>query len=370
MISVLIPYRNREIVRVKRCLDSLHAQLFADFEAILVDNGSDENISEEIKKATSSYPFCKYVFTNTRGLIWNRSYALNVGAQASVGDILMMADIDLIFEPYFLEKMGTLNFTGNFYNYRCIYLPEGYVYENRTWETFGNKKYRNSGNSRGLLVVSKKDFVSINGYDEYYQQWGVEDDDMDKRLKLSNLTQHYLNENEFVSLHQWHTESYTNFPTMWYIHMLNYCGENQEIKRNLNGFGKTLKIEDRVDFSKHQNQKNTIIPTKNLSITGFNEIIKLFFEKQANETILVSYKQPDDFKESGFIKKTKDFVLQYFIKNKHIQDQNAILARSYLTTEALYDFIAYFISINRLYISDYFIEYKYQVSLNVFIIRK
>ena len=286
--------------------------------------------------------------------------------------MLVMADIDLLFKPDFLNKIHGLNFTKNFYNYRCFYLPETHDYEKHTWENSDYKGCRNSGNSRGLLIVTKKDFDLVNGYDEYYQQWGVEDDDLDKRLKLVHLTQHYLDENEYVSLHQWHKESYTNMPTMWYLHMLNYCNENMETKRNLNGYGKVVNKDERIDFEKKEDKSNDVIivPKKYLSVTGFNEIITTFFESDHNEHIIIKYSQPDDFKKAGLVKKMKNFVLHYFIKNENLPNQNAVLARSYLTTEGLYDFMVYLIGINKNYICDYKIEYENQTSLIIYLLKK
>ena len=372
MISIIIPYRNREVMRVKRCLESLLFQSYKSFEVVLVDSGSDNGISKEISELTEYYTFCQYVFTDTRGMIWNRSYALNVGARLSIGNILLMADIDLIFEPDFLFKISALNFEKNFYNYRCLYLPEGYNYKNDDWSKLNTKEYKNSGNSRGLLIVSKKDFDQVNGYDEYYQQWGIEDDDIDKRLKLLNLRQYYLSENETISLHQWHKESYTNVPTIWYLQMLNYFEQNEDIKRNKSGFGKIINKINRIDFIKDANQNKmvTVIPKKYLSVTCYNEIVNVFFNCKPNEIIKITYQQPSEFKHTGLIKKIKNFALHHVIKSPHLPNQNVVLEKSFLTTEALFDFMIYFIGINRQHIADYSVDYVFTKTLCIYIMRK
>lgn len=359
MISVILPYRNRDIIRVERCLDSLDTQTFKNFEVVFIDNGSDGIFSEEVKKIVTSYSFCKYVYTNSNGLVWSRSYTLNVGLNTSSRDTIIIADIDLIFDPEFIRKISTLTFNNTFYNYHCIYLPEKYNYNLLSWSKTGFQGFSNSGQSRGLLIINKNDLININGYDEYYQQWGVEDDDVVKRLNLIGLTQHYLDANQYVSLHQWHKESYTNFPTMWYLQMLNYCGTQQDSKRNLNGFGRIIEKNERFNFQEKSNDKETVITlNKDLSITGFNEIIKTFFESKPEEIIKISFDTPDDFITNGLNKKIKNMILRYFIKSPQLPNQNSVLSKSYLTTETLFDFIVYFICVNRQYIKDYYIDHQ------------
>ena len=50
MISIVVGYRNREIERVKRSLDSLLQQKYVDFEMIFIDYGSDHSISKDIEQ--------------------------------------------------------------------------------------------------------------------------------------------------------------------------------------------------------------------------------------------------------------------------------------------------------------------------------
>jgi hypothetical protein len=43
----------------------------------------------------------------------------------------------------------------------------------------------------------------VRGYDEYYQEWGSEDDDLMRRFKYLGLESRVLDSGSFY-LHQWH----------------------------------------------------------------------------------------------------------------------------------------------------------------------
>ena len=78
-ISIVFGYRNRDIARVKRCMDSLKNQTFSDFEVIFIDYGSDESFVRQVRPLIGRYAFAHYYYLYTAGYPWNRSHALNVG---------------------------------------------------------------------------------------------------------------------------------------------------------------------------------------------------------------------------------------------------------------------------------------------------
>ncbi len=372
MISLIIPYRNREIIRVQRCLASLEAQSFTNFEVIFVDNGSDESVSENIKVITAQYSFCKYIFTSTQGKIWSRAYAINVGVNACIGNIIMMVDIDLLFSPTFLTKINELNFDGYYYNYKCHYLPQNYNYSTHSWTTLNINTLLNSGLSRGLMIIKKADFTALNGYDEYYQGWGLEDDDFCMRLSKLNLTQTYLNETEYITAHQYHPESYANVPTTWYIHLLQYMHSTSTIKRNDNGAGVLLTAQHRPCLSRDYNtlSKIRITPKEFLAIAGFNEIYTAFYNLAPNTALEINYTQPKALTANTFMYKLKNMLLSKIIKNNIIPNYSSLLGYSYLTIEKLHEFMLNFISQNRNLLADYCIEYVPNTSLIIKLIKK
>lgn len=88
-ISIIVPVYNVEKY-LKRCVDSILAQTFSDFELILVDDGSEDNsgkICDEFQKADSRI---KVIHKENGGL----SSARNAGIEASTCDYIGFVDSD------------------------------------------------------------------------------------------------------------------------------------------------------------------------------------------------------------------------------------------------------------------------------------
>ena len=154
MISIVVGFRNREIERVKRSLDSLAKQTYTDFEIIFVDYGSDTSIATEIEKLVTSYKFIKYVYSDTRGWFWNRAHALNTGVKIASGNVILFFDIDLILESNFLKNLSTISFENTFYTFTCFYLPERFAFYNDLM----NRGVHCEQNYVGLCAINKDNF--------------------------------------------------------------------------------------------------------------------------------------------------------------------------------------------------------------------
>ena len=63
MITILYPYRGRELSRIKRSLDSLSNQSRQDFKVLLVDYGSEIATADEVKELLSKYDFADYLYS-------------------------------------------------------------------------------------------------------------------------------------------------------------------------------------------------------------------------------------------------------------------------------------------------------------------
>jgi len=94
--SFIISFQNRDLIRVKKSLDSLQNQTIQNFEVIFVNYGSYENVTAELETLLLNYSFCKYIYTETRGLLWNKCVALNIGINNSTGENIIISDIDII----------------------------------------------------------------------------------------------------------------------------------------------------------------------------------------------------------------------------------------------------------------------------------
>jgi len=88
-ISVIIPVYNTEQF-LKRCLDSLSAQTFSDFEAICVDDGSTDNSLKILRKYALKDKRFHVFFGPNKGT----STARNIGLQKAVGEYIFFLDSD------------------------------------------------------------------------------------------------------------------------------------------------------------------------------------------------------------------------------------------------------------------------------------
>ncbi|WP_341530770.1 glycosyltransferase [Nostoc sp. UHCC 0302] len=97
-ISAIICTHNRDTY-LGAAIDSLLAQDFAaDFEVVVVDNGSSDR-TREVVEQRSPDPRLKYVFEPTIGL----SVARNTGARFANADILAYLDDDAVASPHWLQ---------------------------------------------------------------------------------------------------------------------------------------------------------------------------------------------------------------------------------------------------------------------------
>lgn len=214
-VSVIISVYNRTNL-LRKALISLHNQSVKPAELIISDDGSDENVVEEINDLINQFTIkVKYIKQENRGFRLAR--CRNNGVRASSGDFLIFLDQDLLhtknYLSTFLENIRRNRFITSF----PVYLSEG-VSENLSEERLLNrsfedivdeeqirdviKQYRKDlfgyyfhkiGMGRkpkvrgGACGINREDFELINGYDENYIGWGNEDDDVGRRLYQAGI---------------------------------------------------------------------------------------------------------------------------------------------------------------------------------------
>ena len=130
-ISVIVP-----VYRVEKylndCIDSILAQTFADFELILVDDGSPDNCPALCDAAAARDSRIRVIHQKNRGL----SGARNAGLDAAEGEWIAFVDSDDMLLPQALEKAhSTAEKTGaDVVLYGFAFTDEnGKVYEG--WDT-------------------------------------------------------------------------------------------------------------------------------------------------------------------------------------------------------------------------------------------
>ena len=254
-LSIVFGYRNREVSRVKRCLDSLNNQTFIDFDVIFIDYGSNDSYATQIRSLVEQYAFVRYYYLYTVGHPWNRSHALNTGIRVSDASYILMGDVDLISSPNaifgLMEKAAPKRIVFG----SMFYLGKTFAAWDRLFAV-PLSKFKDSGDGPigAIYLAYRPDLESIHGFDEYYCFWGVEDRDLDRRMRLIGAVSIQLDKYRYPIFHQWHpivsNQKRGFFPDKWWDTINIYFSLNRDTPiRNQSGWGKSVQREDRPIFS-------------------------------------------------------------------------------------------------------------------------
>lgn len=170
IVSIIMPAYNQARY-VEEAIQSVLSQTYNNWELIIVDDGSPDNVKEVASKYTDSETRIKFYHTDNHG----PSAARNFGVKMSSGEFILPFDADDKIAPEYLEK--------------CIRefreKPSTDLVYCR-WQFFGDTRYtpelRYSG-YRELLannsifcsaMYRRKDFDRVGGYDESIP-FGLED---------------------------------------------------------------------------------------------------------------------------------------------------------------------------------------------------
>ncbi|HRQ53279.1 MAG TPA: glycosyltransferase [Ignavibacteriaceae bacterium] len=225
--SVITAFYNN-IHYLKLVLAGFERQSEKDFELIIADDGSNQEVVKEIENIASSFSFrVKHVWHSDKGFRKNK--ILNQAILVSESDYLIFIDSDCVphskfVEEHFGEKQENTVLTGRrvnlskkiteklteenvkkgFLESNLLLLVEdgllgksydvekGFYLENKFLRKILNKKYR------GLLgcnfSLHKKDLLGINGFDERYEAPSIgEDSDVQFRLEINGVKVKSLN---------------------------------------------------------------------------------------------------------------------------------------------------------------------------------
>lgn len=256
MISVIVPVYNRS-ENLKKCLFSLGSQSVLPDEVVLSDDGSEEDLLSAIKQILAELKFkVKYVRQENRG--FRAAKCRNNGIRESKGEYLVFIDQDMILTKHyirlFVEKRrldtflvayparlteeqslkltyytiknanyGPLLFPHQIRKIRRQYVEDGF--EHILKRIFKTKSYKPKLRS-GVFGVYRDQILRVNGFDENYQGWGNEDDDLGRRFYQIGL----IGQNVFYfeyPLHLFHPESRE---TRERVNLDYYLKRNTEIK--------------------------------------------------------------------------------------------------------------------------------------------
>jgi GT2 family glycosyltransferase len=223
-ITVVMVIKDRDGMRVKKCLESLKNQT-KPCEVILVDYGSNpSNLSWE-RELIKEFPAVKFIEVTKNTEVFNKCRALNIGFKASDTKYVLSSDIDIIFAPNFIEEvMNVFKDKPN-----SIVLCQKIDLDEEGKEI----EFHEPSASGSCIAISSDWIDKVHGYDEYYTYWGREDNDLVDRAIQDGFEVVWITDKTKI-YHQWHEPAIQTSleENDWY-----YRKGNKPIERNPNGWG-------------------------------------------------------------------------------------------------------------------------------------
>lgn len=205
-VSIILTYRNRDLLIVEKCLNSFKAQTKLNFIVYIVDYGSNSYYSEKLESLLVNYEFCELIKVPVSFQLWNKSKAINIALKICNEPYFFVGDIDIIFREDFIEKLNEVKNEAEVTYFQVGFLSKE---ESKKELPFINYKIKHisGAEATGMTLYPTVLLKSINGYDEFYHGWGSEDSDVHERLKSFNIKVNFYIK-ETILLHQWHSRVY------------------------------------------------------------------------------------------------------------------------------------------------------------------
>lgn len=215
-LSVLFTVHNRFELLRKSLISLAHQSVLPD-EVIVSDDGSDEDIPALLRSAAISLPFSvNYVRQEHRG--FRAAKVRNNAARLATGDYFIFLDQDIIGTRHFIktylkdarpkefrvswpirltpeqtEQLTDHDITQ--FQFDALVTPEQYNKVRKQYRKERFYYFMHSLHLRkigpklrsGLFSISRDDYYDVNGFDERYQGWGNEDDDLGRRLHVAGI---------------------------------------------------------------------------------------------------------------------------------------------------------------------------------------
>lgn len=163
MISVIIPVYNRAQT-LKKSLDSLTKQKYTDFEVILVNDGSSENILEIFTQFQNKLNI-KYFQKENGGA----PSARNFGFKKSSGNYIIFFDADIIARPeMFLEMKKVLD---NESKIDFVYSDYFFANKKMTAKNFDKNKLQKNNYIHTSALIRREKVISWDENLKKFQDW-------------------------------------------------------------------------------------------------------------------------------------------------------------------------------------------------------
>ncbi len=233
-ISVIMTTYNRPL-HFRAALEALALQQDPDLEVVVADDGSEPTALQQIEQIAQATPLaCRLIRRHRNG--FRLAAARNEAVRNSRGDTLLFIDCDIALLPgalaihrqwadprtflaghrglagqaetEMLFKTGGLTEAG---------LEQAWRLADKTEQAKAASRFRTNSLLRRLHLVKRHKpkligchfslyrsaFERINGFDEHYVGWGLEDDDLALRLYMAGYRSRSIMK-QARALHLWH----------------------------------------------------------------------------------------------------------------------------------------------------------------------
>jgi len=164
MISIIIPVYN-QADKIGACLDSILEQSFKDYEIIIVNDGSTDNIGEVLSEYSEKAKL-QTVNQANRGA----NSARNKGYNISSGEYLLFCDADIVLRNDMLEKM--INIIKNT-DYSYAYSSHKFGFKKFPLWEFDEERLKKMPYIHTTSLIKRKDFPGFDLSVKRLQDWDL-----------------------------------------------------------------------------------------------------------------------------------------------------------------------------------------------------
>lgn len=212
-VTVILGVKDRCDYRLVNALRSLREQTHHALRILVVDYGSEVGIAENVRHLSEQFG-AEYFHVGNK-VRWSRSQCLNIGLRMVKTKFVLVSDVDIVFSPSYVSDAialiakyplsvvcSTMLDLSAEASDDLIRASRGAQLDMLELKERSVARRRRRTHS-SILLTHTQVLTAIRGYDEFYCDWGSEDDDLMCRLERIGLHRCALDTDSFY-LHQWH----------------------------------------------------------------------------------------------------------------------------------------------------------------------
>lgn len=167
MISIIIPVYN-QAKKLAECLKSIAGQTYDNYEIIIVNDGSTDQIDYILKDFKKKFGYKLTIFNQKNK---GPNPARNKGAKLSHGEFLMFCDADITMNPFMLEKM--INTLSDNPDYSYIY--SSFKFGSKTFKLwpFDAGKLKQMPYIHTTTLIKRDHFPGFDEEIKRFQDWDL-----------------------------------------------------------------------------------------------------------------------------------------------------------------------------------------------------